>query len=99
MSDDDQEVVLHRRTLEERVDWLTFQVGMLTARISNMETARKGGRPRKELKVKADGVCGLNPEIDSSQCEQASLYRRRQGCLGINCVQASADYYKEYERE
>ena len=98
MSQDDQEVVLRRRSLEEQVEYLMFQVGLLTARVNQMETTRKGGRPAKKLQVSAEGVCGLAPDSDSSICPHATLYRRRQGCQGDACVRVSADYYQNYER-
>jgi hypothetical protein len=94
MNEDDK-VVLHRRSLEEQVEYLMLQVGLLTARLNQMENKRKGGRPSKKLLVKAEGVCGLDPERDSASCPDASLYRRRQGCGGEACRRISADYYKD----
>jgi len=88
------EIRLEHLDMEGQVEYLLMEVAMLTARLDQMEKTRKGGRPAKAIQVQAEGVCGLNPEIDSDKCELASLYRRRQGCLGINCMQASADYYK-----
>lgn len=77
---------------------LVERVAALEARIALLEKLqepRKGGRPGKKLVVQAEGVCGLDPDRDSSTCPDASLYRRRQGCGGTACVNASSTYYKE----
>jgi hypothetical protein len=77
---------------------LTERVAALEARIATLERLqepRRGGRPGKKLVVQAEGVCGLDPDRDSSTCPDASLYRRRQGCQGIACALASSTYYKE----
>jgi hypothetical protein len=95
MSTDDREVVLRRRTPQEQIDYLIFQVGLLTARVTQLESQRKGGRPAKKITVHVEGVCGVDPDRDSSTCPDASLYRRRQGCQGIACARASSEYYKE----
>lgn len=79
-------------------DDLADRLAKLEARVATLETLqqpRKGGRPSKKLVVKAEGVCGLDPDRDSSTCPDASLYRRRQGCGGMACVTASSTYYKE----
>jgi len=74
---------------------LEARLASLEARVKQLETVRKGGRPSKKITVKAEGVCGLDPERDSSTCPDASLYRRRQGCGGVACARASSEYYKE----
>jgi hypothetical protein len=77
---------------------LAERVAALEARIATLERLqepRRGGRPGKKLVVQAEGVCGLDPDRDSSTCPDASLYRRRQGCGGTACVMASSTYYKE----
>jgi hypothetical protein len=71
------------------------RLAALEARVTQLETVRKGGRPSKKILVKAVDVCGLDPERDSRTCPDASLYRRRQGCAGVACMQASSEYYKE----
>ena len=80
-----------------RLVLLEAHVENLIERVYELETSRKGGRPSKKLVVKAEGVCGLDPERDSSTCPDASLYRRRQGCQGVACVQASSTYYRVRE--
>jgi hypothetical protein len=104
MSTDDREVVLRHRSPESQIEFLLRQVALLTAltnslerRLSKMETQRKGGRPSKPIIVKTEGICGVEPAIDSATCPYASLYRRRQGCQGDACMKASSDYYKEHK--
>jgi hypothetical protein len=78
-------------------DDLAERVALLEARIDKLEKKRgKGGRPAKKILVSAVGVCGLDPSRDSSTCEDANLYRRRQGCQGTACVSKAAAYYTEY---
>ena len=77
---------------------LAERVAALEARVVTLERLqqpRRGGRPGKKLVVQAEGVCGLDPDRDSSTCPDASLYRRRQGCQGTACALASSTYYKD----
>lgn len=76
-------------------DDLVERVAALEARVDRMEKERKGGRPAKPILVKEEGVCGVEPAIDSATCPYATLYRRRQGCEGVACHLASSEYYKE----
>jgi hypothetical protein len=76
-------------------DDLAERVAALEARLDKLEHYRKGGRPAKPILVKAEGVCGIDPERDSTTCPDASLYRRRQGCQGRACAQASSEYYRD----
>lgn len=80
-------------------DDLAGRVAALEARLATLENTRKGGRPSKKILVKAEGVCGVEPAIDSATCPYASLYRRRQGCQGDACMRASSEYYKERSRD
>ena len=74
----------------------------LEARVASIErkvAALEGERPgRKALPIIVSemGVCGVDPESDSTTCPHASLYRRRKGCLGVSCTAKAADYYDEY---
>ena len=74
---------------------LAARVAALEARLDVLESKRKGGRPPRKILVKAEGICGVEPAIDSATCPYASLYRRRQGCQGAACARASSTYYKE----
>jgi hypothetical protein len=76
-------------------DNLVERVTALEARLDKIEKERKGGRPAKPILVKSEGVCGVEPGIDSATCPYATLYRRRQGCEGLACQRASAEYYRE----
>lgn len=81
--------------LVERVAALEARFVQVANRLDELETRRKGGRPARPILVKAEGVCGVEPAIDSATCPYASLYRRRQGCQGTACMRVSSDYYKE----
>ena len=94
MSEDDSRVVLRRRSLEEQVEYLVLQVGLLTARLNKLENKRKGGRKPKPIQVQAVDVCGIDPNRDSSTCPDASLYYRRLGCAGVACMRESSEYWK-----
>lgn len=100
MSDDTSyEVELRRRSMPEQITYLLTLVASLQERVKKLEGRSKGGRPAKTIQVKAEGVCGIDPSIDSAVCPYASLYRRRQGCAGDACVKASSDYYKSVVRD
>lgn len=90
---------MNDRTVEDlEALCLDARLASMEARIATLEELqkpRRGGRPGKKLVVQAEGVCGLDPDRDSSTCPDASLYRRRQGCGGIACARASSDYYKD----
>ena len=74
---------------------LEARVEALEARVEVLEGERPG---RKALLIvtSEDGVCGVDPERDSSTCPDASLYRRRKGCLGVACSLAATEYYEQY---
>lgn len=94
-----REVELRRLRPEEQITYLLMLVASLEERIKTLEGKSKGGRPAKTIKVKAEGVCGIDPSLDSTVCPYASLYRRRQGCAGDACMKASSEYYKNVVRD
>ena len=67
----------------------------LEAKVEALESGRSG---RKALPIlcSVEGVCGVDPTLDSAICPHASLYRRQQGCLGVACKQKSSEYYANY---
>jgi hypothetical protein len=71
------------------------RIATLEARVEYLEKGRSGRKP-KPILCSVEGVCGVDPTIDSSTCPNASLYRRQQGCQGVACVQKSSEYYSEY---
>jgi hypothetical protein len=77
---------------------LQSRVEALEERVAALEGERPGRKPLPIL-VSADGVCGVDPERNAALCPDASLYRRRKGCLGTACQQASIDYYDNYRKE
>ena len=74
---------------------LTARVEALEERVAALEGERPG-RKVMPILVTEQHVCGVDPDSDSRTCPHASLYRRRKGCLGDACVQASTEYYEEY---
>lgn len=73
-------------------DDLRAQVANLAARVATLEKKRPG-RKALPIVVSEEGVCGVDPETDSSVCPHASLYRRQKGCKGLRCVEISDEYY------
>jgi hypothetical protein len=72
------------------------------ARLASLEQrvrTLEGGRPgRKALPilVSEEGVCGIDPDSDSTICPHASLYRHQKGCRGTRCAEITAEYYRDY---
>ena len=71
------------------------RLASLEARVESLE-AERPGRKRIPIVVKADGICGVDPERDAATCEDASLYRRQQGCKGTACKRIASEYWAEY---
>jgi hypothetical protein len=68
---------------------------VLEAKVEKLEGGRSG-RKGMPIIVSAEGYCGVAPDIDSSTCPFASLYRRQQGCKGEACKRESSEYYAKY---
>jgi hypothetical protein len=70
----------------------------LSALEQHVESLLKGRPGRKKLPIvrSESGVCGVDPNMDSTKCPHASVYRRQQGCMGDACMRASSEYHKEY---
>jgi len=79
-------------------DALVRRVAALEQRVELLESSRPG-RKKLPILVRQEGVCGVDPDSDSAVCMHASLYRSRQGCLGLACQRESSDYYAEYRRK
>lgn len=77
------------------VTHLSQRVTALEEQVTLLLKARPGRQLRPVL-VSEDGVCGIDPTRDSSDCEDASLWRRSKGCKGESCVTISSEYYKSY---
>jgi hypothetical protein len=71
---------------------------LLESKVASLEKARPG-RKKVPILVKKDGVCGINPDRDSSTCPDAGVYRHQQGCKGTACAKINEDYYKKYRAE
>ena len=70
----------------------------LELRVTELEKRKKGGRKAKPIHVSMKGVCGIDPDRDSSICPDANVGRRQQGCQGTACVLASSEYYATYRK-
>ena len=75
-----------------------IEFARLEARVEALE-AKRPGRKGLPILAREEGVCGVDPERDSSSCPDASLWRRQKGCLGTGCVQAAAEYFDNYRKE
>ncbi len=71
---------------------LADRVAALEKKVASLEAERR----TRPVLVSEEGICGVEPAIDSATCPFGSLYRRRKGCLGVSCKSASAQYYEEY---
>jgi len=77
---------------------LTTRLARLEARVETLESHRPGRKALPVVVFKAH-VCGVDPDIDSTDCPHASLYRRQKGCLGDRCVEISQDYYENRRKQ
>lgn len=75
-------------TIEQRLE-------ALEQRVASLEKERPGRRLKPNV-TSQPGVCGINPDCDSKDCADASIYRYQQGCLGEKCVKINRDYYADY---
>jgi hypothetical protein len=66
----------------------------LEKRVEALEKHRSGRKGRPIL-VSEVGVCGLDPERNSTLCPDATLYRRNQGCQGEACLKKASKYYSD----
>ena len=83
-------------TLEEvveRVEALEAEVEVL------LKAPRPGRKATPMVAPDQPGVCGLDPDCDSSKCEKTSVYRYQQGCRGNNCVDIYREYYQNYRNK
>ena len=76
---------------------LALRVTALEERVESLEKGRSGRRG-KPILVSIEGVCGVDPKRESSQCPDASLYRRQKGCMGEACLAKAAEYYSDYRK-
>jgi hypothetical protein len=77
---------------------LETRIATLEAKVEYLEKGRSGRKP-KPILCSVEGICGVDPTIDSSTCPDASLYRRQQGCQGAACTQKSSEYYSAYRAQ
>lgn len=77
---------------------LIDRVTSLEQRMAVVESERPGRKAKPLLRTEV-GVCGLDPDRDSSTCDEATVYRYQQGCKGTACVMANREYYARYREE
>jgi hypothetical protein len=77
------------------LDGVEQRVSILESKVASLERARPG-RKKVPIIAKKKGVCGINPDRDSSTCEDAGVYRFQQGCRGTACTEINEAYYREY---
>jgi hypothetical protein len=78
---------------------LQEQIHDLYVRVEKLENERPGRKATPMVAPDQPGVCGLDPECNSAECESASVYRYQQGCRGTACVQANSEYYAAYRKK
>lgn len=74
------------------------RLASLESRVDFLEKQRPGRRMKPNVTSK-EGVCGLDPERDSSTCPEASIYRYQKGCQGARCVAINKEYYAAYRQK
>ncbi len=78
-------------------DQVVARLTALEERVESLEGERPG-RKKLPIVVSQEGVCGVDPGIDSASCPFASLYRRQKGCKGTACVTKSRAYHAGRKR-
>jgi hypothetical protein len=74
---------------------LRYEVERLVKRVDALEANRPGRKAKPLVALRQDGVCAVSPDIDSSECPDASIFRYQQGCHGTRC---KAKQHAAYER-
>lgn len=82
----------------EKFDELDQRVTALEEQVTFLLKSRPG-RQLKPIVVSEAGICGIDPERDSHNCPDSSLWRRSKGCKGYSCLQISSQYYKDYRKK
>jgi hypothetical protein len=82
-------------SLQQELSDLHGKYTALEAQVEFLMKERPG-RKMKPNVVSKQGVCGINPDCNSAECPDASIYRYQQGCQGELCVKINRDYYAEY---
>jgi hypothetical protein len=74
---------------------LRYEVERLVKRVDALEANRPGRKAKPLVALRQDGVCAVSPDIDSTECPDASIFRYQQGCHGTRC---KAKQHAAYER-
>jgi hypothetical protein len=80
---------------EDEIQSLKYEVAAAVKRIEALEANRPGRKAKPLIALRQDGVCAVSPDIDSTQCEDSSIFRYQQGCHGDAC---KAKQHAAYER-
>jgi hypothetical protein len=79
----------------DEIQKLRYELAAQNKRIEALEASRPGRKAKPLIALRQDGVCAVNPEIDSTTCEDSSIFRYQQGCHGTAC---KAKQHAAYER-
>jgi hypothetical protein len=77
---------------------LDARLASLEERVASLESSRSGRRALPIL-VSETGVCGVDPESESSTCPHASIYRRQKGCMGTRCMEVARESYAMHRQK
>jgi hypothetical protein len=80
---------------EDELQSLKYEMAAALKRIEALEANRPGRKAKPLVALRQDGVCAVSPDIDSSQCDDSSIFRYQQGCHGNAC---KAKQHAAYER-
>jgi len=86
---------VNQEVLADPVQTLRYELAAAVKRIEALEASRPGRKAKPLIALRQDGVCAVNPEIDSTSCEDSSIFRYQQGCHGDAC---KAKQHAAYER-
>lgn len=76
------------------VKTLQREVIALAKRVETLEAERPGRKAKPLVAVRQRGVCAIDPNRDSTTCEDASIYRYQMGCHGEACRARQHDAYE-----
>lgn len=87
-------IVDWQQKLRNRFDDIVTEIDAINIRIEALLNERRR-KSVATVEVREANVCGLHPEIDSTVCPSANVYRFQQGCLGTSCVEKNRQYYAD----
>lgn len=64
---------------------LRRDVDALMKRVESLEASRPGRKAKPMIALRQHDVCAIDPDRDSTTCEDASIFRYQMGCHGALC--------------